>query len=91
MAAGFIQYLWTFQQLVVVNVKNARGHLGAFENAAGLHEVPAFITGERGVADSMETMAAAFDSVAEAGKAFVVVFQFQNFVIEAVDVFPQLA
>ena len=65
MVAGFVEDRGPFEQLVIVDVEDARGHLGALEHAAGLHEMPAFVARQRGVADAVKPVAAALDRVAE--------------------------
>ena len=73
MTARFVQNLRAFQQLVVVDVQNAGGHLRALEDAAGLHKMPALVAGERGIADAVKTVPATLDRVAEPRQALVVV------------------
>ncbi len=56
-----------------MDVENARRHLGAFQHAARLHEMPAFVARQRGVADAVKTVSAALHRIAEAREAFVVI------------------
>ena len=75
MAARFVQNLRAFEQLVIVDVENARRHFGAFQHAAGLHEMPAFVARQRGVADAVKAVPAALHRIAKTRKALVVVAQ----------------
>ena len=91
MTARFVQHFGAFEQLVIVDIEDSRGHLRALEHASRLHEVPALIARQSCIADSVEPVAATLYGIAEAREVFVGVAQFQDLVIETVDVFPEFA
>src|ERR1035438_2732545 len=91
MTAGLVENLRAFQQLVIVDVQNARRHFRPLEHAAGLHKMPTLVASERGIANAVKTVPAALNGIAEARKALVLVAQFGDLMVKAVDVFPQFA
>ena len=75
---------------MIVDVEKAGGHFGAFENATGLDEMPAFIARERGIANAVKPVRTALDGIAETGQILILA-EAHDFVVETVDVFPHLA
>ena len=65
MISRFAEGLRPFEQLVIVDIENARSHFGALQHATGLDKMPAFVARQRGVAYAVEAMPAALYHVAE--------------------------
>ena len=66
---GLVRRRQAFQQLVVLDVDDARGHLGPLQRAPGLQEMPAFVVRQGVVGDAVKAMAGELDRVAETMRA----------------------
>ena len=94
MAVGSVVFGREREQIAVLHVDEAGGHLGAFEGPADAEEIPAFVVGKRGVGDAVKTMASENDSPAEAvraGGGFFLRIEAAESQVEAVQVFPHFA
>src|SRR5271165_3251514 len=83
-----------FEEVLILDVDESRGHLGALERPADAKKLPAFVVGHGCVGNPVEAMRAELDFVAKAVRAggnFVARIETRHVVVEAVDVFPHFA